>query len=461
MKKAFRKIIVSILTIALIASMSAIVPVFAEDATEPKAMFFDRTYADMWESQNTVEPIVNIDLTTAVWSSYLNWNSEYTNIGALNKLTGDSGGNGNSYKFGTTSAQTDDTLVINLPKKEGYTLNSVGIRVMGDSENAIEMTLFDYYYSINGTDWTSVEHTCSRNLGTMFDRGKQYAFNECVSLPDTAKFLKIKLNSTYSTKYGSVTKCFISVFGFTFAYLPNDAEVVSIKASNGDEMINILSSGLLGENANKWMYAQTNGGKTAYGLVLKSYQDGTSYNATIDALEGYKITSFKTTMEQQQSGNRKLVFTLGDQNASFPDTAVHPATTFSLSYPSGSEAVTISAPRYDAYGMTDVEITMKKYVPELAFEITSAVVDGENVKATVDITNISASEKDSMILLVAGYEGSNMIDVDIIPVSKEDASNIYPATLLGNTTKVRAFLWNDLTTLVPVLVPTPDFPVGQ
>ena len=458
MKKTFRKIIVSILTIALIASMSAIVPVFAEGTAEPAAMYIDDTYA-LWGGMSTSS-------TSATAPAIYDTEASSTGVDRA-KMTetywsyvGKS--NTDAYYLMSTFDKTKDAvtgeydqLVINLPEKEGYKLHSVGILVQGPYNTNSLGDLLNYSAGSDNASLENLNYSTTGVIGNL--ASSRRAFLQVVKIPDDAKKLKIKQTADYTSTYGN-----LSVVGFTFAYIPvGNPEVITVSGNYGQEAINLLSSGLFMENMDLWVLKEaesTNADKLGvYGLAATS--DSSQGKVNINSLEGYKITSFVSKHSNQNNTQRNMKLYLGE-NASAYMAGTNTQVDFSVSNPEGASVLSVQRPRYDTDGMTNITITMKRDVAELGFAVSNAVAGAENVTATVDVSNIYASENDTKVLLVAGYEGTIMTDVDIIPVSKADASNSYTATLSKNVTKVRAFLWKDLATIVPVLEPTPEFSVN-
>lgn len=467
MKKTFQKIIVSILTIALIASIGIIVPAFAEETAEHAAMYFDNTYADFWISQDAPSIVVT-DKTSALYSTMTTYSTsassmKYKDASATNNKEAESA---YAYNFGYTEDKTGEQavncssnseLVIQLPEKKGYKLLAVGVRITGaqGTDSAAKVgDNFAFSSSSDGSVYSALSHSITGYLGYLNGQG---AVNETVNIPDGANFLKIVLKNDYTTKYSA----FLRVFGFTFTYIPLDNnDVLTVSAIKNNEIVNLMSSGLMGDNSSSWRLIKTEQ-EDIYGLALVNYgSTGTLYEAEINSLDDYKITLFSLKDNRKSNSSAIMKYSLGNTTVynTINDSARRE---ISASSAVGENTLAVEAPKYEAYGITDITITMKRNAAELGFAVTNAVVSTENVTATVEISNISASENDTMILLVAGYDGTAMTDVDIIPVSKEDVSNNYTATLSKNTKKVRAFLWKDLSTILPILEPTTEFSVTQ
>ncbi len=460
MKKMLKKIFASILTIALIASVCTMVPVFAENAEETAEMYFDNTYADLWNSSvgnNFNNNLLVSESTTATYGAKIR-------VSGTLSLTVQNAVNGNAsrygYVFGDENEQTtDDTLVISLPQEDGYMLSSVGVRVVGPS-GATSMDLFDYSFSGDNSAYTNAGYKASGSLGNTDSTAKQKAFNHTLKVPADAHYLKIKLNSNYNAD----GDYYVGVFGFTFAYIPvGNYETLSVSATTGGNLINILSSGLLDEGSTNWVLLQdkvTTGKPFGINLI----NDTSPRTSILKFPDGWKFTTF-SAIHSLNGGTQNRVVTvgLGTETAALSVGDSSGGRTLACSYPSGHNVLNFTGSTSVTSGFTNINITMKKSA--LSTSVENSVINADNVSVDVKVSDVFASDYSTMELIVAGYDGDTLAGVDIIPINKNDEETLekgfkeVTATLPKNTTMVRAFLWKDLTTLVPILPATPAFTV--
>lgn len=460
MKRTFKKIFASIMTIALISSVCTIAPVMAEGETTATTMEF-------------------IDADQAWWTDAV-----HTNIAS------ETGGNLNTSRslhmsrtlhyqyFDETIPSTAYTygmeteggfLVVPIPAKEGHNIKTVGVTVTMDTsadttQNSDYLNIFNYAYSTDsGETWENILNPTYTDHGvaTLY-RGRWQVFCEVLKVPANATHVKITRNGV-DAKYGT-SSVYDGVCGVQFGYMPAEmGDVLEFDAGNNEKVIDFINSGIIADGGFDW---------NSYGFDTDSdgtmeYGFGVQYgkSVTINAVEGYKITSVSGTVKTANNQRARARITLGEEE--FLSTQY--THSFNLTNDAGADTLTITGTCSDAgaanansyWTIYDLKITMEKDVEELAMEVKSAVRGAEQVDVSVQVSGRDSAADSSMKLLVVGYAGDVMSDVKILTVNKADISDEYPTSLSADTTSVRAFLWKDLSTLVPVLPSTPDFPVGQ
>lgn len=448
MKVNLKKIIVSVLTIAIIASMGTIVPTFAAETDE---MYFDTTYADTWDeslSAKVKDDLVVVDSTTATLSQL--------KIGTGFYLAKNHKPSEDVERYGYVFTNENQSLVISLPTVAEEQLISVGVRVTGPDASAGDY--FDYSFCMDGDTYASADSKVSGSLGFLNSEKNQKVYNNAVLVPNDAKFLKITLKDEVQPE----NNINVSVFGFTFAYAPvGDYDTLVVKATTGEDVVNILSSGLLGDGSENWTVLTNNeGDKKTYGINLTN-----SKTAKLVALDGWKFTGFKANhgLATSKPNNRVVTVKIGTASAALGASEAGLRKTLECVYQTGHNVMNFTGPTSTTACFTDFEITMKK--SELNTTVTGSVVNQDDVSVDVTISDIFESADSTMQLLVAGYEGDALAGVDIIPINKadEDALEVgfknVTAHLPKSTTKVKAFLWKDLSTLVPVLPATNEHTV--
>ena len=433
-----KKILVSILTIALIASVCAIVPVMASG--EESAQMDFATY--VWGNES-------INVTTfdgAGDNSAKNPNTtEYVSYGK----------NSEGKVAWWETGSTGNYIIVELPQKVGYDLKAVAVSTVYYKNVSTNNRCFDYSYATEtGGNYTVLTNAyISTSLDTLTNNYKAYV--DIVSVPADAKYLKIARNNTDYTGGSYEDKS--GVLGFTMGYAPQNVDEMQLSTDCvGPNLMNLLASGLLPASG-EISIAVTQDDKlydSKWGLTVAAGK-----TLTFSAFEGYKVTDVSLNYYPSSAATVPFTAKLGAEEKEI--TSIEGVLKeITLSSASGEDSFSLTS-GYGTGSAYDINITIKKFVPALGMEISSAAVDGENMNVTVIVSNRSAAMDDEMKLLVAGYEGTEMAGVYIIPVKKTDQDDVYTAVLPKSTTTIRAFLWKDLQTLVPVLPSTPEFKVAQ
>ena len=462
MKRTFKKIFASILTIALISSVCTIAPVMAEGETTATKMEFNKAYKAWWPTAlptTIVTPNSNV-LTNKSLAKNANSNSH------LNK---EYFGTVPSSNFKFYRMDTEGGYIeVAIPAKEGCNIKTVGVTVSmntnaGSTADSDYSNILDYAYSTDsGTTWVPIANPTYTDHGvaTLY-KGRWQAFCEVLKVPANATHVKITRNGNPATN-GSYA--YNGVCGLQFGYMPAEmGDVLEFSAGKNEEVIEFINSGIIADGGFDWnSYGYDTDGD---GPKAKEYGFGVQYgkSVTINAVEGYKITSVSGTVQSGNAQRARASITLGeeefvstDYTESFNLTNVAGADTLTITGTCSDDAVAIATSEWTIY---DLKITMEKDVEELAMEVKSAVKDAEKVDVSVQVSGRDSAADSSMKLLVVGYAGDVMSDVKILAVSKTDTSDVYSTSLSADTTSVRAFLWKDLSTLVPILPATTAFPV--
>lgn len=364
MKKLYQKIIVSILSFAIMGTVCAFAPVMAEasETTTPATMYFDKKY----QAFQSEELDIVAEKSDGVLVSALNVRADRCR---QTELFGVSSANVPSSPKGYRFQNPEDYLVINLPAKDNYELKTVGVTTTQGVTGSYG-TPFDYYYSTNGEDWVKVNNTAYTGSYLASAWVDYYgAFCEAIKVPSTATKLKVERNSKeYST--GGATKSdwfgwYPGVIGFEFAYIPKtNNDILTLEAKHNSDIISFLSSGMLPDGENKWTYMDTgntlaDGTTKEYGLTLTRG----NYNSTLNAIDGYKITSFSAKFDNQDTDPaRRIAITLG--NKTVTPVAKAGKQDVSVTYEDGAEGITFKSPSSNPKGFTDIVITMEKIVVE-------------------------------------------------------------------------------------------------
>lgn len=465
MKRTFKKIFASILTIALISSVCTIAPVMAEGETTATTMeFIDADQAWWTDAFPTIvtensNVLTNQSLTKNA-SSTSQLNTEY--FGTVPS------GHPKFYKMENEGGY----IVVAIPAaEEGYNIKTVGVTVSMDTsafttQASDYLNIFNYAYSTDGGEtWENILNPTYTDHGvaTLY-KGRWQVFCEVLKVPANATHVKITRNGVPATNGG--TNTYDGVVGLQFGYMPAEmGDVLEFDAGNNEKVIDFINSGIIADGGFGWnSYGFDTDGDVA--KIPDKYGFGVKYgeSVTINAVEGYKITSVSGIVKTSNNQRGLARITLGEKE--FVSTEyTHP---FNLTNVAGADTLTITgtctaaglAKADSNWTIYDLKITMEKDVEELAMAVKSAVKGAEQVDVSVQVSGRDSAADSSMKLLVVGYAGDVMSDVKILTVNKADRSDEYPTSLSADTTSVRAFLWKDLSTLVPVLPSTPDFPVG-
>jgi len=461
MKRTFKKIFASIMTIALISSVCTIAPVMAEGEITATTMEFIDADQAWWtdavhtsiasETGGTLNAKRTLGKSTALHYQYFDETIPNT-----------------AYTYGMETE--GGFLVVPIPAKEGYNIKTVGVTVTMDTsavstQASDYLNIFNYAYSTDGGEtWENILNPTYTDYGvaTLYN-GRWQVFCEVLKVPANATHVKITRNAV-DAKYGSNSK-YDGVCGVQFGYMPAEmGDVLEFDAGNNEKVIDFINSGIIADGAFGWnSYAKDidDDGVAEYGFAVAFGE-----SVTIEAIEGYKIKSVSGTFGTDNLNRSRAEIVLGESIwASSADDGVQ---NFSVTNASGADKLVIRGTKAEAiensgqskWTICGLTVVMEKDVEELAMTVTGAVKSEESVDVSLQVTGRASAEVASMKLLVVGYAGDVMSDVKILTVSKTDTSDEYSTSLSADTTSVRAFLWKDLSTLVPILPATTAFPVG-
>lgn len=472
MKKLYQKIIVSILSIAVSASVCAIAPVAANDtATEPAQMIWNEAYKPWWyynsseEDKGESKAAVNELVHAKSGDTYYDQTNEIGVTNTGNALFGSrteypiyfvehdaNGDRGGAYRM----ENQGDSLTIKLPTdyRENYKLYSAGIFISKPDGNTGE-PIFDYYYSADDITYTKLTHSYTNTRIGAVHNQYEHIYNNAIKLPADAVYLKMERNATAHVDDGASSVRLPGVIGFTFGYVPTGADTIQMTANYDGDMTNFLGSGMVADGQNNFgssnipYYPNADDTTTRYFGLAQA--NGTT--DTINAIDGYKITKVTMSFWPDTSVKRKVTLKLGDVETTAGGTASELSNLEIASEDGVAQLEIVSSGTAGQGNMFNIVITMEKI--KLETSIDSAVDDGTKVTASATVSNLDLAEETSMELIIAGYDEDRFTGATTVTVYKDDADKTatLPIELPTGTKTVKVFLWKNLDTLVPVLDP--------